>query len=56
MNEKINLKIKLSNNLSFVILIFAILTFRNIGRSKFRPTKFLPPPRRVRVKILKSKI
>ena len=29
-NEKINLKVKLSNNSSFVILIFVILKFRNI--------------------------
>ena len=36
-NEKINSKIKLSNNSSFVISIFVILKFRNIGRSKFWP-------------------
>ena len=41
---KINLKIKLSNNSSFVILIFAILKFRNIGRSAFRRSKFWPSP------------
>ena len=40
-NEKLNSKIKLSNNSSFVILIFAILKFRNIGRSKF-----WPPPKK----------
>ena len=39
-NEKINLKIKLSNNSLFVILIFAILKLRNIDRSKFRRSKF----------------
>ena len=41
-NEKLNLKMKLSNNSSFVILIFAILKFRNIGRFTFRPSKFWP--------------
>ena len=35
---------KLSNNSSFVILIFEILKFRNIGRSTFRRSKFWPPP------------
>ena len=35
--QKWNSKIELSNNSSFVILIFAILKFRNIGRSKFWP-------------------
>ena len=30
--------------LSFVILIFAILKFRNIDRSTFRRSKFWPPP------------
>ena len=39
-NEKINLKIKLSNNSSFVILIFVILKFRNIDRSTSRHSKF----------------
>ena len=39
-NEKINSKIKLSNNSSFVILIFVIFKFRNIGRSTFRHSKF----------------
>ena len=43
-NEKINSKIKLSNNSSFVILIFVILKLRNIGRSTFRRSKFWPPP------------
>ena len=42
-NEKLNSKIKLSNNSSFVILIFAILKFRNIGRSTFPRSKFWPP-------------
>ena len=37
---------KLSNNSSFVILIFAILKFWNIDRFTFRPSKFWPPPRR----------
>ena len=46
MNEKINSKIKLSNNSSFVILIFGIFKFRNIGRSTFRGSKFWPPPRK----------
>ena len=32
-NEKINSKIKLLHNSSFVILIFVILKFRNIERS-----------------------
>ena len=36
-NEKIKSKIKLSNNSSFVILIFVNLKFQNIGRSKFWP-------------------
>ena len=42
--EKINSKIKLSNNSCFVILIFVILKFRNIGRSTLRRFKFWPPP------------
>ena len=37
-NEKMNLKIKLSNNSSFVILSFVILKFRNIGRSIYVPS------------------
>ena len=45
-NEKINSKIKLSNNLSFIILIFVILKFRNIGRSTFRRSKCWPPPKK----------
>ena len=36
-------KIKLSNNSSFFILIFAISEFRNTGRSTFRRSKFWPP-------------
>ena len=43
-NEKLNSKIRLSNNSSFVILIFAILKFRNIGRSTCHRFKFWPPP------------
>ena len=43
-NEKINSKIKLSNNSSFVILIFVILKFRNIGCSTLYRSKFWPPP------------
>ena len=43
-NENVNSEIKLSNNLSFVILIFAIFKFRNIGRSRLHPSKFRPPP------------
>ena len=39
-NEKLNSKIKLSNNSSFVILIFAIMKFRNIGRCRFRRFQF----------------
>ena len=43
-NEEINSKIKISNNSSFVILIFVILKSRNIGCSPFRRSKFWPPP------------
>ena len=43
-NEKLNSKVKLSNNWYFVILMFAILKFRNIGRSIFRRSKFWPHP------------
>ena len=39
-----NEKIKLSNNSSFVILIFLILKFRNIGRFTFRRSEFWSPP------------
>ena len=39
-DEKINSKIKISNNSSFVIFIFVILEFRNIGRSTFCRSKF----------------
>ena len=42
--EKLNSIIKLSNNSSFVILIFAFLKFRNIGCSTFRRFKISPPP------------
>ena len=42
-NEKINLKIKLPNNSSFVLLVFVILKFQNIGRSTFYRSKFSPP-------------
>ena len=42
--EKLNSKIKLSNNSSFVILIFIILKFRNINHSTFRRSKIWPPP------------
>ena len=59
-NERIDSEIKLSNNSSFVILIFVILKFRNIGRSTFRRSKFRSPPSfsiiRVRVKISNSQI
>ena len=34
--KKINSIMKLSNNSFFVILVFAILKFRNIGSSTFR--------------------
>ena len=43
-NEKTNQKIKLSNNSSFVILIFVISKFQNIRRFTFRRSKFWPPP------------
>ena len=43
-NERINSKVKISNNSSFVIVIFAILEFRNIGHSTFSRSKFWPPP------------
>ena len=43
-NEKINSEIKLSNNSSFVTLIFIILKFRNIGRSRFRRSKSCTSP------------
>ena len=43
-NEKINSRIKLSNNSSFAILIFVISKFRNIGRSTFEHSKFCTPP------------
>ena len=43
-NEKINSKIKLSNNSSFTILIFSILKFWNIGCSTFEHFKFCTPP------------
>ena len=38
-NEKINSEMKLSNNSSFVIVVFVILKFRNVGRSTFRRSK-----------------
>ena len=38
--KKINSIMKLSNNSSFVILIFEILEFRIINRSTFRRSKF----------------
>ena len=37
-NEKMNSEIKLSNNSSFVILIFVTLKFRNISRSLYIPS------------------
>ena len=43
-NEKINSKMKLLNNSPFVILIFVILKFRNIGRYTFRRSKFWLTP------------
>ena len=43
-NEKINSKIKLSNNSSFVILIFVILKFRNIGLLHSVVPNFDPHP------------
>ena len=43
-NKKINSIIKLSNISSFVILIFAILKFRNVSRFTFRRLKFWSPP------------
>ena len=50
---KKNSKIKLSKNSYFVILIFVILKFLNIGRSTFRRFKFLPPPKFIIFKIWK---
>ena len=38
------MKIKKSNNSTFVILIFEVSIFRNIGRSKFAHSKFWLPP------------
>ena len=55
-NEKINSKIKLSNNSFFVILIFVILKFRNIGRSTFRRSKFSFPPLNFGIKLGKQKL
>ena len=43
-NEKLDSKIKLSKNSSFVILLFAIFKFRNIGHFTFRRSKFSPLP------------
>ena len=43
-NEKINSKIKLSNNSSFIISIFEVSNFRNTGRSIFCRYKFWLPP------------
>ena len=40
-NKKLNSKIKLSDNSAFVILIFTILKFRNIGHSTFDRSKFV---------------
>ena len=45
--KKINSIIKLSHNSSFVMLIFEILKFRNIGRSTFRCSKFSFPPTKI---------
>ena len=42
--KKINSIMKLSNNSSFVILVFAILKFRNIDRFTFRHSEFWLPP------------
>ena len=46
-NEKLNSKIKISNNSCFVILILAILKFRNIGRFTLCRSKFWPPPGKI---------
>ena len=43
--KKVNSIMKLSNNSSFVILIFGILKFRNIDCCTFCRFKFQPPPR-----------
>ena len=43
-NEKINSKIKISNNSSFVILIFVILKFQNIGLLHSVVPNFDPHP------------
>ena len=42
--EKLNSKIKISNNSFFNIFISVILKFRNIGRSTFGRFKIWPPP------------
>ena len=42
--KKVKSIMKLSNNSSFVILIFAILKFRNIDRFVFRRLKLWPSP------------
>ena len=42
--SKIKFENKISNNSSFVILIFAVLKFQNIDRSTFRRSKISPSP------------
>ena len=50
-NKKSNSKIKWLNNSCFVTLIFAILLFRNIGRSRIHRSKFWLPPRKIKTPI-----
>ena len=54
--EKFKSKIKLTNNSSFVILIFAILKFRNIGRSKIWPPPIIFNLSEILIKLKKKKI
>ena len=53
-NEKVNSKIKWSNNSSFVILIFAIWKFRNIIVLHFIVPNLDPPSAIVHCKILRK--
>ena len=43
--KRINSEIEKSNNSTFVISIFEVSNFRNIGRSTFGRSKFWPPPK-----------
>ena len=54
-NEKINLKIKLSTNSCFVILIFVILKFRNIGCSIYiLSLQILNPTQKTRILVIRD--